>query len=193
MATGRFFYAMAVSTATDLGIDKHRKCDGGGSDGGAKDGSCEFSARTHNRPNKERAHYVGATASYGWTTPFGYGCFAEHYALRASIQQPIVQPCLSVSVDQIRSLKFPPLLFKGNGQRAPESELLCRHVWLGQQCRRQMSKNGCPYRHISKDDFLAELQSGPASAVPKATWREQLTRQYRLPRRRRRREARLCR
>ena len=71
------FYAMAVSKATNLGIDKHRKRDGGGGDGGAKDGGRELSARTHNRLNKERAHYVGAAASYGWTTPLGYGCFAE--------------------------------------------------------------------------------------------------------------------
>ena len=160
------FYAMAVSKATNLGIDRHRKRDGGGGDGGAKDGGGrELSARTHNRLNKERAHYVGAAASYGWTTPLGYGCFADEYVLQASDQQPIVQPCLTA--DQIRSLKFPPLLFKANGQRAPEGELLCRHVWLGQECRRQKSKDGCPYRHISKDDFLAELQSGSASAVPK--------------------------
>lgn len=160
------FYAMAVSKATNLGIDKHRKRDGGGGDGGAKDGGGrELSARTHNRLNKERAHYVGAAASYGWTTPLGYGCFADEYVLQASDQQPMVQPCLTA--DQIRALKFPPLLFKANGQRAPEGELLCRHVWLGQECRRQKSKDGCPYRHISKDDFLAELQSGSASAVPK--------------------------
>ena len=146
-----------LARQTNLGIDKHRKRDGGGGDGGAKDGGGrELSARTHNRLNKERAHYVGAAASYGWTTPLDYGCFADEYVLQASDQQPIVQPCLSV--DQIRSLKFPPLLFKANGQRAPEGELLCRHVWLGQEFRRQKSKDGCPYRHISKDDFLAELQ-----------------------------------
>jgi hypothetical protein len=133
---------MAVGKATNLGIDKHRMRDGGGSDGGAKDGSRELSARTHNRPNKERAHYAGTAVSCGWTTPLGYGCFAEDYGLQASDQQPIVQPCLSV--DQTRSLKFPPLLFKTNGQRAPESELLCRHVWLGQQCRRQQPKDWVP-------------------------------------------------
>ena len=66
------FYAMAVSKATNLGIDKHRKRDGGGGGGGAKGGGGrELSARTHNRLNKERAHYVGAAASYGWTTPLG--------------------------------------------------------------------------------------------------------------------------
>ena len=114
------FYAMAVSKATNLGIDKHRKRDGGGGGGGAKDGGGreQLSARTHNRLNKERAHYVGAAASYGWTTPLGYGCFADEYVLQASDQQPMVQPCL-YSADQTRSLKFPPLLFKANGQRAP--------------------------------------------------------------------------
>ena len=44
---------------------------------------------------------------------------------------------------------------------------LCRHVWLGQECRRQKTKDGCPYLHISEDDFLAELRLGSASAVPK--------------------------
>ena len=73
-----------------------------------------------------------------------------------------------MSLVQIRSLKFLPLLSKANGQRAPEGELLCRHVWPRQEFRRQKSKDGCPYRHISKDDFLAELQSGSASAVPKS-------------------------
>ena len=109
----------------------------------------------------------------------------SEYVFQASAQQLIVQPCLSA--DQIHSLKFPPLLFKANGQRALEGELLCRHVWLGQECRRQKFKDGCPYRHISKDDFLAELQSGSASAVPKTTWMEQLTRQRRLSSRRQRR------
>ena len=71
------FYAIAVSKATSLGIEKHRKRDRGGGDGGAKDGDCKLVSRTHNRLNKERAHYVGAAASYGWTTPLGYGCFAE--------------------------------------------------------------------------------------------------------------------
>ena len=99
---------MAVSKATNLGIDKHRKRDGGGGDGGAKDGGGrELSARTRNRLNKERAHYVGAAASYGWTIPLGYGCFADEYVLQAPDQQPVLQPCLSA--DQIRSLKIPPL------------------------------------------------------------------------------------
>ena len=38
------FYAMAVSKATNLGIDTHRKRDGGGSDGGTKAGGRELSA-----------------------------------------------------------------------------------------------------------------------------------------------------
>ena len=47
-----------------------RKRDGGGGDDGAKDGSRELSLRPHNRLNKkERANYVGAAASHGWTTP----------------------------------------------------------------------------------------------------------------------------
>ena len=157
---------MAVSKATHLGVDKHRKHDEGGGDGGAKDGGHELSARTHNCLNKGRAHYVGAAASYRWTAPLGYGCFAEEYVLQAFEQQPIMQPFLSAG--QIRSLKFPPLLFKANGQRAPEGELLCRHVWLGQECRRQKSKDGCPYRHISKGNFLGEVQPGSTSAVPKS-------------------------
>ena len=44
---------------------------------------------------KKRAHYVGAGASYGWTTPLVYGCFADKYVLQASDQQPMVQPLLT--------------------------------------------------------------------------------------------------
>ena len=53
------FYAMAVSKATNLGIAKHCKRGGVGGGGGAKDGGRDLSSRTHNRLNKERAHYGG--------------------------------------------------------------------------------------------------------------------------------------
>ena len=178
---------MAVGKATNLGIDKHRMRDGGGSDGGAKDGSRELSARTHNRPNKERAHYVGTATSCGWTTPLGYGCFAEDYGLPL-ISNRLCNRASPLTRSVLRS--FRRCCSRPTASVLLRASCVVATCGLGNSAAVSSPRIGCPYRyrHISKDDVLAELQPGSASAVPKKpTWREQLTRQHRLPRRRRRR------
>jgi hypothetical protein len=70
-----------------------------------------------------------------------------------------------MSAEQVMQLNFPPMLIKSNGQRAADAEQICKESWKGKECPRK--GKGCRYRHISKDEFQAELDSGEAEAVPR--------------------------
>ena len=120
-----------------------------------------LSGRQIGRLNKERSHFVGMAASVGDVTPKGYGMVLDEFSMGPE-NTPVAMPC--VSIEAVSSLKFPPLLVKPNGQKAPDAEQICAQTWKGFKCRRPDCKWGL---HVTREEFVAMLKEGRAKNLPR--------------------------
>ena len=152
---------LAKSFASDHHID------GGGGQRreahGASEATSALSAKTTKRLNRERAAFVGIALESGHGTPEGYGMVANevYYEQSGTFNTPYASPCLNF--DQLRALTFPPLLIKKDGKKASMGVQICKFAWRSQKCP---NPDDCGRRHISKDEFIKELQEGTAPAQP---------------------------
>ena len=160
------FRSYSVSFAYNLEIDgggKPAAVDGGGT-ARAHDKS-GLSHKTHRRLNESRSHYVATAVSAGYDYN-GCGMFADEYVFAAEGHAKAA-PCLTY--EQVKALPFPPLLVNADGKRVADGQQICKHSWKGKDC----PLKSCNYRHVSKDDFVGELESGKASAIPAQMHKQQ--------------------
>ena len=76
----------------------------------------------------------------GNVTPEGHVMFAEEYQMVGNRAE--VPKCLTAT--DLRDMSFPPLLFKADGKRAPDTQQLCKHAWRGSRNRREQSQQRGP-------------------------------------------------
>ena len=121
--------------------------------------------KTHRRLNESRSHYVATAVSAGYDYN-GCGMFADEYVFAAEGHAKAA-PCLTY--EQAKALPFPPLLVNADGKRVADGQQICKHSWKGKDC----PLKSCNYRHVSKDGFVGELESGKAAAIPAQMHKQQ--------------------
>ena len=160
------FRSYSVSFAYNLEIDgggKPAAVDGGGA--ARAHGKSGLSHKTHRRLNESRSHYVATAVSAGYDYN-GFGMFADEYVFAAEGHAKAA-PCLAY--EQAKALPFPPLLVNADGKRVADGQQICKHSWKGKDC----PLKSCNYRHVSKDGFAEELESGKAAAIPAQMHKQQ--------------------